>query len=124
MPKLTTAQHRKVCRLLESRTNDAARNIWREVIGIEPDEVGAQAMEDIRTEIFKVFYPLVAKFVAGEKVDEPATQPAPPPAPSSAAPENPKLADLHALVSDVLTVPDIPRRLKESAQKMQEWLDA
>ena len=44
MPTLTPAQHRKVHALLEPRTLDAARNIFRFTLGLDPDQVSDDAM--------------------------------------------------------------------------------
>jgi hypothetical protein len=119
MPTLTPAQHRKVHRLLEPRALDAAKNIFRVSLGLDPDQVSNAAMMEMSCEICKVFYPILGRFISGEPMDAPIFAPSP-------IPDSPKLTDLKELLQGILTVPDFPglQRLKESAQKMQEWLDA
>ena len=119
MPTLTVAQQRVVHQLLEPRALDAAKNIFRVSLGLDPDQVGDAAMMEMCAEIAKVFYPILGRFVSGEPI---AGQTALPPAPVD---DSPKLATLRALVSDVLTVPEemMPQRVRESAQRVQDWLD-
>lgn len=121
MPTLTPAQHKQVRALLDARTLDAAKNVFRVTLGMDPEQVCDDAMNEMREEIAKVFYPLIGRFISGEPIDGSRSLP---PAPS-AVPESPRLTDLRTLISGVLTVPDFPgiQHLKESAQRMQEWLD-
>jgi hypothetical protein len=119
MPTLTPAQHRKVHQLLEPRALDAAKNVFRVTMGLDPDQVPDESMMEMCAEIAKVFYPILGRFVSGEPIAEQRTLPAAP------IDDSPKLATLRALVSDVLTVPEemMPQRVRESAQRVQDWLD-
>lgn len=121
MPTLTPAQHRKVHALLEPRTLDAARNIFRFTLGLDPDQVSDDAMNQVREEIGKVFYPILGRFISGENVDVPVALPPAPPEVVNATYAQQK-ADIADLVTGALSAPDIPQRMKEAAERIFEWI--
>jgi hypothetical protein len=114
MPCLTPYQHRKVLRLLESRTLDAATNIFRCTLGLDPEQVDAEAMHEMREEIAKVFYPLIGRLISGEAVEGPSA-PSPVPSPSV----SPQIQDL---LDAIKTVPEemMPERIRVMAKNVEE----
>lgn len=121
MPTLTPAQHKKVHALLEPRALDAAKNVFRVSLGLDPEQVSDAAMLEMYDEIAKVFYPLIGRLISGENVAMPAALPAAPPEVLNATHAQQK-ADIEELVRGAMIVPDLPQRMKEAAERILEWM--
>ncbi len=107
--------------MLDARTIDAAKAIFRVTLGLDPEQVCAEAMNEVREEIAKVFYPLIGRFVSGEIVDMPAALPT-----ASSEVVNithaQQKADIEDLVMGAMILPDVPLRMKEAAGRIKEWM--
>jgi hypothetical protein len=121
MPTLTPAQHKKVRAMLDARTLDAAKAIFRVTLGLDEEQVCKEAMDEVRTEIAHVFYPLIGRLIPGENVNVPAALPPAPPEVVNPTYAQQK-ADIEELVKCALIVPDLPQRMKEAAERIFEWM--
>ena len=118
MPTLTPQQHKKVRAMLDARTIDADKAIFPSPC-LDP-AVCPEAMNEVREEIAKVFYPLIGRFVSGEIVDMPAALPSV--VRSSEHYSRPAKSGHRRFSHGAMILPDVPLRMKEAAGRIKEWM--